>query len=263
MSKNVIWWTAIVNPSHVEKYGGFGYFEYSRKAWKHWCKKNDCIFVDFTEPIEKDLNRFRPNWQKAIFVFDELERRNIDYNKIALIDSTAIPHWECPNFFDLTDDRFTAWRDIDNMKWVHDSIVGYKDFFDGFELDSMKYINSGFMIFNKSHREFFQSLKQLYYDNVEKFMELQDVKVKKGNDQTPINYWLQINDIDVNLDLPIAYNLTHMNRKEMFSYNWQLDEDKTPFFLKYGYLWRFTGMAKDQRTNLMSQLWNAMGGKYV
>ena len=38
----------------------------------------------------------------VIFVFDELERRNIDYNKIALVDSTAIPHWDCPNFFDLS-----------------------------------------------------------------------------------------------------------------------------------------------------------------
>tara|TARA_B100000508_G_C11447854_1_gene272378 strand:- start:12 stop:803 length:792 start_codon:yes stop_codon:yes gene_type:complete len=263
MSKNVIWWTAILNPNHTEKYGGFGYFEYSKKAWKYWCKKNDCIFVDLTEPVEKDLNQFRPNWQKAIFVFDELERRNIDYNKIALIDSTAIPHWDCPNFFDLTDDRFTSWRDMDNMKWVHESITGYKDFFDGFELDSMKYINSGFMIFNKSHREFFQSLKQLYYDNKEKFMELQDVKVRKGNDQTPINYWLQINNVELNLDLPVAFNLTHLHRREMFSYNWQLDEDKTPFFLKYGYVWRFNGIPKNQRTDLMGQVWNAIGGNYV
>ena len=251
MSKNVIWWTAIVNPNHTEKYGGFGYFEYSKKAWEYWCKKNDCIFVDLTEPVEKDLNQFRPNWQKAIFVFDELERRNIDYNKIALVDSTAIPHWDCPNFFDLTDDRFTSWRDMD------------KDFFDGFELDSMKYINSGFMIFNKSHREFFQSLKQLYYDNKEKFMELQDVKVRKGNDQTPINYWLQINNIELNLDLPVAFNLTHLHRREMFSYNWQLDEDKTPFFLKYGYVWRFNGIPKDQRTQIMGELWKAIGGQYV
>ena len=263
MSKNVIWWTAIVNPNHTKKYGGFGYFEYSRKAWEYWCKKNDCIFVDLTEPVEKDLNHFRPNWQKALFVFDELERRNIDYNKIASIDSTAIPHWNCPNFFDLTDDRFTSWRDMDNMKWVHESIVGYKDFFDGFELDSMKYINSGFMIFNKSHREVFQSLKKLYYDNKEKFMELQDVKVKRGNDQTPINYWLQINNVDINLDLPVAFNLTHLHRRQMFSHNWQLNEDQTPFFLKYGYVWRFNGIPKDQRTDLMGQVWNAIGGQYV
>ena len=50
---------------------------YSKKAWEYWCNKNDCIFVDFTEPVEKNLNEFRPNWQKAIFVFDELEKRNI------------------------------------------------------------------------------------------------------------------------------------------------------------------------------------------
>ena len=76
-------------------------------------------------------------------------------------------------------------------------------------------------------------------------------------------YWPLKNEVDMNLDLPIMWKLTHLHKKEMFSYNWQLDEDRTPFFLKYGYLWRFTGMPKDQRTDLMSQLWEAIGGKYV
>ena len=262
MSKNVIWWTAIVNPNHTEKYGGFGYFEYSKKAWEYWCKKNDCIFVDLTEPVEKDLNQFRPNWQKAIFVFDELERRNIDYNKIALVDSTAIPHWDCPNFFDLTDDRFTSWRDMDNMKWVYDSIKGYESFFE-YKLDNSKYVNSGVIIFNKSHRRFFESFKELYYNNSDAFIELQDIHVKKGTEQTPFNYWIQKNNIELNLDMPVTWKLTHLHRREMFSYNWQLDEDKTPFFLKYGYVWRFNGIPKDQRTQIMGELWKAIGGQYV
>ena len=59
MKKNVIWWPAIVNPNHKDKYGGYGYFEYSRKAWEYWCKENDCILVEFTEPFEKDLSRIK------------------------------------------------------------------------------------------------------------------------------------------------------------------------------------------------------------
>ena len=48
----------------------------------------------------------------------------------------------------------------------------------------------------------------------------------------------------------------------MFSYNWQLDEDKTPFFLKYGYVWFFNGIPKNDRTNIMKQVWDMIGGQY-
>ena len=61
--------------------------------------------------------------------------------------------------------------------------------------------------------------KQLYLDNIDTFIELQDDVVKKGTEQTPLNYWLQINDVDVKLDLPLSWKLTHIHRKEMYSYN--------------------------------------------
>ncbi len=262
MKKNVVWWPAVVNPNHSSKYGGYDYFEYSRKTWEYWCEKNDVLFVQFTEPVEKDMIDFRINWQKAIFVFDELERRGIDYDQIALIDSTAMIKWDTPNFFKLTNRKFTAWRDMDNLKWCYDSVIGYKEFFDNFEFDMTKYINSGFMIFNDEHKEFFQSLKRLYLDNKKIFRKLQDEVVKKGNDQTPINYWLQINNIDMNLDLPFVYNLTHIHRKEMLRHNWQLNENQIPMFVKYGYVWRFNGFPKNERTNLMSQVWDYIRGNY-
>ena len=77
MKKNVVWWPAIVNESHVDKYGGYNYFQYSKNTWEYWCKRNDCLFVPFTEPVEEDLVKYRVNCQKALFVFDELDKRNI------------------------------------------------------------------------------------------------------------------------------------------------------------------------------------------
>jgi hypothetical protein len=170
--------------------------------------------------------------------------------------------WDAPNFFDLTDRKFVGWVDNDNMKWIYDSIQGYKEFFNGFKLDQSKYISSGFIIFNESHKEFFNSFKQLYYDNIDTFCNLQDNIVKKGTEQTPLNYWLQINNIEVKLDLPVAFKLTHLHRKEMFSYNWQLNEDRTPFFIKYGYNWIFNGIPKDQRNNIMKQTWELIKNNY-
>ena len=263
MKKNVIWWPAVKNKDHNDKYGNFDYFEYSRKTWEFWCKKNDVLFVPFEKPVEQDLHEYRINWQKAIFVFDELERRGIDYDQIALVDSTVMVKWDCPNFFELTDRKFTVTRDIDNMSWTRDSILGYKDFFGGFELDSTKYFRSGFMIFNEIHRDLFQDLKNFYIENKTDFIKLQDEVVRKGNDQTPINYWVQKNNVDLKFLPQALWMCSHLHRKEMLSHNWQLDEDKTPFFIKYANNWMFNGIPKDQRTSLMSQTWELVKDNYT
>jgi hypothetical protein len=263
MKKNIVWWPAIVNKDHTDKYGGYDYFQYSRKTWEYWCERNDCLFVPFTEPVEKDLNRYRINWQKILFVFDELERRNIEYDQICLVDSSFMIRWDTPNFFEMTDRKFTACRDMDNMRWIYDSIQGYKDMFSWVKFDQSKYVNSGFMIFNEEHKELINNFKQFYISNIDEFIRLQDVVVKKGNEQTPINYWLQSNNVDVNLDLPLPYKITHLQRKELFNHNWQLEEDKTPFFIKYGYNYSFNGIPKDQRTDLMKQTWDFVKHNYT
>ena len=263
MSKNVVYWIGIKNPDLAEKYGNFDYFEYSKATWKYWCEQNDCIFVEFNEPIESDMFRFRVNWQKAIFVFDELERKGIDYDQIFLVDSSCMIKWDAPNVFELTDRKFCGWPDTDNMRWIYDSIQGYKSFFDNFELDQEKYVSSGVIIFNEQHKEFFESFKNLYYDNIDTFVDLQDNIVKKGTEQTPINYWLQMQDIDVKIDLPKAFKMTHMHRGNWFSHNWQLNEDKTPFFIKYGYNWVFNGTPKEDRSKTMLDVWNFVKHNYV
>ena len=35
MKKNVVWWPAIVNEEHKDKYGGYDYFEYSFFPYPH------------------------------------------------------------------------------------------------------------------------------------------------------------------------------------------------------------------------------------
>ena len=263
MKKNIIWWPAVVNKNHIDKYGGYDYFQYSKNTWEYWCKRNNCLFVQFTDPVEEDLIRYRINWQKILFVFDELERRNVDYDQIALVDSSFMVRWDMPNFFELTDRRFTACRDMDNMRWIYESIQGYKDMFGGFELDMSKYVNSGFMVFNEEHKQLINNFKQFYIDNIDEFIRLQDVTVKKGNEQTSMNYWLQTNNVDLNIDLPLPFKLTHLQRKELFNYNWQLDEDKTPFFIKYGYNYSFNGIPKDNRTDIMKQTWDFIKKNYT
>jgi|TARA_R110000851_G_scaffold66836_1_gene150916 predicted O-methyltransferase YrrM len=261
MSKNVIFWVGVKNQQYFEKYGGWEWMDISRKTWEYWCKKHDVIFFPMEKPIEEDLTRFRINWQKSIFCFDLLEDAGIDYDQIFLVDATCMVKWDMPNIFELTDHKFTAWREKDNLRWVYDSIEGYKNFF-SYELNKYDYFSSGVIIFNKSHKDIFLEFKQLYYDNIDKFVELQDKTVRKGTEQTPLNYWLQMNNVEMNLDLPFSYKLTHIHRKDMFNHNWQLNEDMTPFFIKYGKNWVFNGIPKDQRTNVMSQIWDVVKYNY-
>ena len=258
--KNIVWWAGVKTDEFKEKYGGHEWIDISRKSWEFWCEQNDAEFIALEEPIEKDVRKYRINWQKSIFVFDELDRRGIDYDQICLVDASSIIRWDAPNFFELSDHKFCAVKETDNMKWMLDSIEGYESMFD-FKLDSIKYFSSGFLIFNKDHKELFNSFKQLYIDNVDKFVEMQDKIVRKGTEQTPLNYWTQKHNVDVKL-LPPSWKLTHINRKEMFGHNWQLKEDSRPFFTKYGYVWYFTGIAKEERSKIMKQVWSAFSQFY-
>ena len=262
MKKNIIYWIGIENPQHTDKYGGFEYFEYSKNTWKHFCEKYECEFVEFNVPVKDDLIEYRVNWQKILYVFDELERKGINYDQIALVDSTCMVKWDCPNFFELTEGKFVGWRDLDNMRWIKESIDGYSELFN-YELDGTKYINSGFIIFNSLHRKLINDFKKFYESNKTALIDLQDNKIKKGNEQTPLNYWLQKHNVDVKIDLPLPFKLTHLNRKELFSYNWQLKEDNTPFFIKYGWNWIFNGIPKDQRTQLMKKVWDMVKHNYI
>ena len=261
MKKNVIFWVGVKNKTYSEKYGGWDWMDISRKTWEYWCKKHDVIFFPFEKPIDKDLIKYRINWQKSIYCFDLLDKAGIDYDQIFLVDATCMAKWDMPNVFELTDHKFTAWREKDNLRWVYDSIKGYEDFF-CYDLNKHDYFSSGVIIFNKSHKDIFLEFKDLYLNNVDEFVELQDKIVRKGTEQTPLNYWVQKNGVELNLDLPFTFKLTHIHRKDMFGYNWQLNEDRIPLFIKHAYNWVFNGIPKDQRTNVMTQVWNLVKHNY-
>ena len=68
-------------------------------------------------------------------------------------------------------------------------------------------------------------------------------------------------NIDVNY-VPPSYRVSHLPRKEMLKYNWQLEEDKIPFFIKYANIWFFSGFSKEQRNSLMELTWNIVGNNF-
>lgn len=260
--KNVVFWCAVNSTEHAEKYDSFKWFEYSKKSWEYWCNKNDVIFYEYKTPTYSDVRAHRVTWQRWFDVFDQLDGLGINYDKIYMIDANSIIRWDTPNFFNLcTDDRLVAWRDSDNLNWIYSCINGWSKYFNYESFDISRYVNAGCMIINKSHEPLIRELKRLYFNDYDKIIYYQDT-IKKGTDQGPLNFLIQMNNISVNTELPFTYKLTHMHRKDLFSYNWQLNVDQTPFFIKYGYIWIFNGFAKNERTNIMSQVWNFIHKNY-
>ena len=147
------------------------------------------------------------------------------------------------------------------MIWIYESVQGYKNLFNEYELDISKYINAGFVIFNKTHKAFLQELKEFYFANHDVLEELQTTSIRRGTDQTPLNYCLQQKEIKID-ELPMEYRVSHLHRKDLLTHNWQLKEDTIPYFIKYANVWVFSGFDKNQRNSLMEQTWNLVKGYY-
>jgi len=262
MKQDVVFWIGVksTDPLLQEKHGNFEYLEISKKCWEWWCKKNNIIFYEYDTPSDINTGKNKVTWQRWFDVFDQLDSNNINYNKIALVDGSSLIKWNTPNFFKLVKHKPIAFRSLENLNWIHQGMDGYQDLFDGYDFDIKQYVSCGFQIFDKSHKPFLDRLKEFYFSNQEKILNLQQ-SVGRGTDQPVYNYLKQIDNIEFDI-LPPSYMLTHLNRFDWLHYNWQLKEDQTPFFIKYGYIWFFSGFDRRQRQPLMQQTWDLIKHNY-
>ena len=52
-------------------------------------------------------------------------------------------------------------------------------------------------------------------------------------------------------------------KEKCSDHNWQDGDDKTPFFVKYSYIWHYTGFGIEDRTKLMRLTWETYGANYT
>jgi len=265
MKKNIVFWPGVKSqsPALNIKHGGFDYLEYSKQTWKHFCKKYDHVFIEYSKTKIHDTDKHRVNWQRWFELFDYVEALGIEYDKILMIDGSTMIKWDSPDFLsEAPNDRLIGFRSLENISWINESTLAYKNLFDGHELDLKKYINVGFQIFGSWFKPFLQELEHFYFEHYDDIAVLQQ-NVRRGTDQPVINYLLDIKNIPTAFDsLPSSYFLMHMNRFNWFSHNWQLNEDNTPYFIKYGYVWVFSGFDRTQRNELMKQTWEIIKENY-
>ena len=268
--KNVVFLIAVASQHEYlnEKHGGFKYFQYSIPSWEYWCEKNNVeLFIYETTSDPEHLDH-KPTWQRWFDVFNQLEENNIDYDKIALIDACTIIKWDTPNFFDFVNSgEVNTFRSLENIRWIHEGVSGYANFFKqhypDFTFDLKRYSSCGWQIFDKGHKKFLNTLKDFYYTNYDGIMKLQNEEVRRGTDQTVYNYLLQIYNVNVVHKLPPSYYLTHLHRFDWLSNNWQLKTDSTPFFIKHGYIWFYSGFPqRGGREDMMKQTWDSIKENY-
>jgi hypothetical protein len=180
-----------------------------------------------------------------------LENSGMDYNQIATIDIDTMVRWDTPNFFEMTDGKFTCVLDESNVGWVHQSIGIYQKFFPNVKFNWTTYFNSGYLIYNKSHKKLVDTIKNFWINNDEELYKIQTTK-KKGNDQTPVNYIVRNMGIEMNL-LDKTFNMTHLQRKEVL---------QDLMFVDCGYIWHFNGFDKEWREPLMRDTWNKIKNNY-
>jgi len=226
MSKNVVFIPFIETGD-----GRSNPYQFSIKSWKYWCEKNDCDLVIFDKPV-CDVKDMKITWQRY-YVFDILDNSEIEYDQVLMVDADTIIHPDCPNFFNMTDHKFTAVHNEGSYDWVIRSIEIYnKYFFKNVQLPFYEYINGGFQIVNKKHKQFFQDVIKFYFMNKDNLLETQKT-FGVGTDQTPINYLLRKHDIDLKL-LSYEFNMVDLVRKEI------LDEELT--MTKVGWIYHYNAI---------------------
>lgn len=219
-------------------------YSYSINSWKHFCDKYNCELVvwnDLLLPVEE----MKITWQRY-YMFDILEANHIDYDQILIVDADTIVHPDCPNFFNETDGKYSAVRNNGSFEWVRRSIDGFSKtlFDDEVPFKVWDYINCGFQIVNKDHKEFFEYVRNYYLENQH---DVQNAisQVKAGTDQTIINFLLRQQNIELNY-LPICYNLQDLHSKQLLFIHPQMWFEDKLIFENCGYVFHFNAIPPNE-----------------
>jgi len=214
-------------------------YQYSIKSWEKWCEKNDCelfVLTDLLLPKEE----MAICWQRY-YLFDILDANDIKYDQILSVDADTIVHPDCPNFFEMTEGKMCGVHNEGSYDWIIRSIENYgRYFFNGHNIDFTKYIDCGFVIVNKIHRDFFTQVTDFYNENAEMLRQVEK-QWHAGTDQTPVNFLIDDKDVDFKW-LPYEYNMCDMVRKEI------LGDDM--LFTDWGWIYQYNSIPNNKEDKL-------------
>ena len=148
-----------------------------------------------------------------------MDASGVKYNQICLTDADCVIHPECPNFFELTENKYTVTNTEGSMDWVCRSLENYRKYIFKESFPLHRYFNAGFQVVNKIHRPLFDELHEFYEKNREQILWMQS-NFAVGTDQPLINYIVNLSGVDMKY-LHYQYCMADLHRKEI------LDNDMT------------------------------------
>jgi hypothetical protein len=250
MSKNLIYIVSVDHDTSDIKTSS--YSDYCIKTWQHYCNRHN---IDLVVCREHDERLGRPIWNKEL-----IYKVGEDYDKIGIVDSDTMVKWNAPNVFNLYTDEMCGVVDTGDFRWLLKSLDNYgNEFFKDWKQPELEeYFNAGVLFFTNKHLDVFKQVFDFYLENQE---ELDNWNKGGGREQTILNYHIKKNGVKKK-ELLNEWNLFGIHKKDMFKNNWQLNIDQTPYFIKYAYVWHFTGFGADHRERLMKQTWEMIKHNY-
>ena len=203
--------------------------EYSINSWQYFCDRYDVELHVIQDSISDDIPL---NWHKY-YLFDILEYNNIEYNQILIAGPNTLLHPDCPNLFDLSENKYCI---IPNEANFGEIIKGteilsnqFKEHFSFYECG-----DSNIQIVNKNHKKLFGILKEYYYNNKDIINQLSQ-EIKINPEQLILNFLIK-EELHKELKLlPWKYNMTNMNVREI------IGEDM--LHTKIGYIMNFNSLS--------------------
>ncbi len=101
-------------------------YKYGISSWKKWCEKNNCELIVLDELLHPH-DVMKVNFHRY-YAFDILEASNIECDKVLLTDADCIIHTDCPNFFEMTDGKYTVTHTDGCYDWTCRSLENYSHF---------------------------------------------------------------------------------------------------------------------------------------
>ena len=226
----------MVNLIESKKMGRTLPYKYSIDSWKHYADKYNLEIYVLKERIH-DETYMKATWHK-LYALELLNNDSIEYNRVLIVDCDTIVHPNAPNIFDIVTDDFNVVHNRGCYDWLFRSMEIYsKLLFNNYWFSFAEYFNSGFIVANKNHSNFFRIVLKFYHDNRDKIQMIEN-KYMVGTDQPVLNFMAQIHNIKLNI-LDYEWNMQDMVRKEI------LTQDL--LFTKYGWVYHFNAIPSNYK----------------
>lgn len=239
--KNIIFMISIQQDERSKNQAHY----WSIKSWSDYAKKHDIDLYVLNESIY-----YPHQWNKSL-VYKFLASSEIDADRVLYVDADTIVHPDAPNIFDVfPKGKFYGVRNFGSMDWVIRSIELYSLVFNNHELDWEKYINTGVMLFDKSHIPLFDRMCDLQDNESDMLRNAETYGV--GKDQPVINYLLDMMNIPRGY-MGYEWNMQDMMRSECIG--------QDMINTKYGYVYHYNCGIKPTPAHWMKYTYSFLNEK--